>query len=154
MIRDSVPSDAGVLCVQLRRADQDELAAAGSTPFGSLVSGLGGIECHTALIGGEIIAMFGIAPSPLGDGIAAPWFLGSDALARHPLLMMRESRAFVQRWASQHALFNYVHERNVEACRWLDTMGFKLDREAVAEHPDTGERFIPFSMARQEVTRV
>lgn len=75
----------------------------------------------------EPIAIFGVAPVSLLEGVGAPWLLGTPRVLDYPGVLVREGRSYVQRMLAAHPhLENFVDARNVRSVRWLERLGFKL----------------------------
>lgn len=114
----------------MRQADIDEVfESSGSSPITAVAeSVLASDECYTAEVGDELLCMFGVAPLQgfLGT-TAAPWLLGTPALDRHSVLLMKTCRAYIARMKERYPhLLNYVDSRNTKSIRWLRRIGFTI----------------------------
>lgn len=132
----------------MRQADRNELAASSGEPVQQIIdeSILASTLCWTALIDGEVAAIFGCAP--IGTMLSlsgAPWMLGTDVLDRHPLTLMKTCRPYtVQMQKTFNHLRNYVDARNVKSIRWLRRLGFTI--HPAAPYGVAGQPFHLFEM--------
>lgn len=135
------------LLPQLRSADSAEIIAA----CGNLVEG-----CFSALAmsddpiamrdtEGGLIVVYGVAPTMLLSGQAAPWLLGTERMRANAKGVIHDIRLYLQ-FLSEHysRLFNYVDARNAESIRWLAGLGFAIG-EPVPQGPFK-MAFRPFEM--------
>lgn len=75
----------------------------------------------------EPIAIFGVAPTSLLEGVGAPWLLGTDRVLDYPGVLVREGRSYVARMLARYPhLENFVDARNERSVRWLERLGFKV----------------------------
>jgi len=130
VLRPATASDARTLAVHLRDIDIVECAAVGLTPYGALRQGLeASVHARTAVLDGEPIAMFGIAPlGGLLSTTGAIWLLGTEAMRAQRVALMRLPLGYIDgafEAGFQH-LLNYVHADNVVAVRWLRRLGFTI----------------------------
>lgn len=71
--------------------------------------------------------MFGVGDINILTGTGCPWLLGTDAVADHYRLFLRQSlRWKEQLLGSYEVLRNAVDDRNEVSKRWLQWMGFAL----------------------------
>ncbi len=79
------------------------------------------------LADGEPLCVFGVAPPVLLSDVATPWLLGTSKIRMHSRTFLRHSRRIVKAWASMFPLMrNYVDDRNADAIRWLQWVGFQV----------------------------
>ena len=85
---------------------------------------------------GRIIALFGVAADAAGHGVV--WLAGHDELERPELAVAlgRISRRFVACWLREFKrLHNVVDPANKGSQRWLEWLGFTIDRDSPARGP-------------------
>ena len=89
-----------------------------------------------ARIEGRILALFGVAADPAGQGVV---WLTAHAEAEAPGLavpLARASRHFVDRWLRHFKyLHNVVDPTHNVSLRWLKWLGFYIDRENPVRGP-------------------
>ena len=114
------------LAADICAADLAELLAAGLT----VREGLAGAECQALRLDGRLVCLFGLAGHPGNDGAGVPWMLCTNALPLVPRRWMaKTSRRIVDEWrASRALLINMVHRRNQRAVRFVEWLGFDVDR--------------------------
>lgn len=143
--RPTVSGDAALLAANLREADRAELAASGFDealyPIEKSVAH--SLLCWTTTVDGEVACIVGATWS--GEGMGAPWMLGTPLVERHARVLMRKTPHYIglMLLAFSH-LHNYVHAENKTSVRWLRRLGFTL-----AEPQPYGPRgalFHPFEM--------
>ena len=85
----------------------------------------------------RIIALFGVAKDPAaGDGLV--WLIAHDEVERPELAvpLARASRRFVDCWLQEFkCLRNVADPDNAPALRWLEWLGFAVDRGNPARGP-------------------
>ena len=107
--------------------------------------GLGGVLRETVMNSdlavaayedGRIIALFGVGTDGHGRGFI--WLVAHDE-AEAPALavpLARVSRRFVEHWLRAYGrLGNVVDPENTVSLRWLDWLGFNIDRESPVRGP-------------------
>lgn len=128
------------LAATLRREDASEIDATG---FGCR-DGLraiyrGALLRRTAMVDGEVAAMFGLTGDALSDS-GEPWLLTSAAIERVPCAFLREARREVASMLRiKPVLHNYVMASYTRACRFVLLLGFTL-----GEPEPMGPKSIPF----------
>lgn len=103
----------------MRKADQIEVAAMGNDPKSSLLNGLEcGDVCLTAKDSdGVPFAMFGVGQI---QNMAYIWLLGTESVNDNGYDFLRASRKYTQALTKPYgATFNFVHEENKVALKWL-----------------------------------
>lgn len=121
--------DILLLAPILRQSDRDEInAGSGRHPTAVLAHGMMiSTLTWSAFIDGRIVAMFGVAPGSMIDGIGVPWLLGTDEIDQHPRAFVRTARAYIRRMRELYpTLRNIVHADNTKAVRWLRRAGFDV----------------------------
>lgn len=137
----SEADDAVRLAPYLREADRQEvLAASGMEPLPALRIGYeASTDPQTILEAGYPIAMFGVVPT--GDGVGAPWLLGSGRVEVNWFTFLRRSRdVFARVRQPWRGLENHIDERNTLHIRWVQWLGFDL----VERVEDYGVGHLPF----------
>lgn len=128
------------LAATLRAGDASEIEATG---FGCR-DGLraiyrGALLRRTALVDGEVAAMFGLTGDALSDS-GEPWLLTSAAVERVPCAFLRIGRQQVATMLQMKpVLHNYVMASYTRACRFVILLGFTL-----GEPEPMGPKSIPF----------
>ncbi len=127
----------GVHCLDPRKA----AALTGKPPKTALFDG----EARTLRQGrnrelgdnyGRILALFGVAQDPAGHGLI--WLAATDEFARPDLAvpLARASRRYVNCWLREFkCLHNVVDPDNAPALRWLEWLGFDIDRKSPVRGP-------------------
>lgn len=135
------------LAANLRAADRWELMCSGHVDQRKAIVDSLGYSTHmaTALIDGQVAAIFGLAPLSFLTGVGAPWMLGTDLVTQHRRALMRLAPSYIaaMKRAYPH-LVNLVHAENEFAVRWLRRAGFTI--HAPEPHPRTGAPFHRFEM--------
>jgi hypothetical protein len=131
-VRLSTYEDAASLAPRLRPADVQELLAAGSTSaLEALNDGVRYSQPCLSIVDMEdtVVTMFGVTPSGNPD-VGFAWLLSSDALDKHKIKFLRQSKVWLEYLHSRHPLLtNYVDARNVVHIAWLRWLGFRFLRE-------------------------
>lgn len=127
------PAHVGVIANRMRASDVEEAAAFGHSPKQALRLGLmASSEAWTARIDGRPEAMFGLVTVSALDGLARPWFLGTDAVFDHGREMLRTGRMITARWLdSNRRMENLVSATNDRAIRLLGRWGFVIGDETM-----------------------
>jgi hypothetical protein len=139
------------LAPRLRAADRQELIALGEQPERGLMKAYAhSSQAFTIFFKNDYshlrpLAMFGVAPHPLGAGVMAPWLLGSD----DQFLVRREFARRCRVWIARleegsTALCNIAHQSNALHIRWLGWCGFTFVR-ALPDFGVEGEIFLEFA---------
>ena len=141
-IRQATLADCIKLAPNLREADKEELLlSSGEEPLEALISSLQASTEFNAIINdqGQVIGLFGVAT--VDEDLGTPWLLGSDAIKDISKEFMCGSLAWIERVQDKYSiLFNYVHEKNKVAIKWLRKLGFVF----VQRIDDFGEGQAPF----------
>lgn len=121
------------LARRLRSIDAAECRACGHTPKQALVTGLrGSTFALTILLDGRPVAMFGVAPGSLIEGVGVPWLLGTDEVLKGARQFLtvgpRVVEAMHREWP---VLRNYVGADNRRAIRTLKALQFDVSDEVV-----------------------
>lgn len=147
-----VPADAShiaSIAERMRAADVDEvMAASGRTPHEALeISLRKSAIAWTALIDGRPEIMFGAGDLNVLTLTAAPWLLGTDAVAQNYRAFLRGSLDWRDQLLGRYAVLrNVVDDRNEISKRWLRWMGFELSEPAALGV--NGEMFRLFELRR------
>lgn len=131
------------LVPRLRKGDVAEIkAASGLAPEDALVLSLAMSPKSWAwLHKGKVMAVFGVTPHPLKNGVGIPWMLAARSVERHKHYFVRNSRRYIEQMHEEcPVLENYVDCRNTASIQWLHWCGFVL-AEVV---PFYGAQRLPF----------
>ena len=113
----------------MRKADQIEVACMGHTPKESLESGLANDDVTLTALDPEGVpfAMFGVGQV---NNLAYIWWLSTDSVKDHAYDFIKASRKWTQILTKPYgATFNFVHEENKLAIKWLKFCGAKFTRK-------------------------
>jgi hypothetical protein len=134
----------------MRIMDRWEAAAFGHSPEQALWLGLkASVDCMTAMVDGEPVAMLGLVPKNIIEGEGQPWMLGTDAIYDNPRATLVLSRRMVERWRfTLPNLSNYVAAKNDRAIRFIRRLGFRIEGE---RRVIGGLEFVTFTRDRENV---
>jgi hypothetical protein len=107
----------------MRKADQVEIACMGYEPRQALLSALENDDATLTALDSEgvPIAMFGVGQ--VGEQ-AYIWCLGTDSVSDNAYDFLKASREWTQRLTKPYGCaFNFVHEENLVAIKWLKFCG-------------------------------
>lgn len=135
--------DLWAVADNMRAIERVECRAGGHTPILALTRAVGGSHEVTVAVDGEDpIAIFGLYPVSLMQGLAAPWMLGTDAVARHGRALLTLAPPVLARWQRLFPrLENHVHRDNGPSIRWLTHLGFTVEAEVVDIGGEPHRRF-------------
>lgn len=139
-------ADVYALAKALRPRDRAECAGYGITPAKGLRASFRGATIRrTALIDGEIAAMWGSAGNALGHSAHA-WLMTAPVIETMPVAFIKEARREVQRMLQTHdRLVGEVAVDYPQAIRLLHVLGFTIGD--AFDLP--GGRFYAFSIWRE-----
>lgn len=120
------PEAIAELAADLCPGDLAELAASGI----NVEQDLADVECQALRVDGRLVCLFGLAGHPDLEGGGIPWMLSTNALPLVPRRWVaRTAREIVNDWRAERALLiNMVHRRNRRAVRFIEWLGFDIDR--------------------------
>ena len=127
----------------MRKADKVEVACMGHEPCQSLLGALEDDDVTlTALDGDDVpFAMFGVGQ--VGEQ-AYIWCLGTDSVSDNAYQFLKASREWTQRLTKPYgATFNFVHEDNHVALKWLKFCGAIFIRKLTFSNQPFFEFIIP-----------
>lgn len=144
--RKAIEADIAILAPNIREHDRHEIYCShGVTPLEALtISFSNSAECWTIEDhNGSILGMFGVTKHTGID--AVPWLLATEALQKK-----ENQRSFITQgkdWITgikvrYERLSNRVHAENKISIRWLRSLGFSFDEEAIWGYRPS--RFIRF----------
>ncbi|WP_461521171.1 hypothetical protein [Porticoccus sp.] len=136
----------------MRAQDVVEVSASGGhSPFEALDYSVQGSGYSTvAVIGGEPVAVFGLALRGILGRTGVPWMLGTDGVSRRRRVFAPKSREVIEEMLSiTPYLYNYAHVGNTVSIRWLKWLGFEF--EDAAPYGVRGELFHRFYMEKTDV---
>ena len=151
VIRPATYEDCLALAPNLRQEDKDEVwESHGHLPEEALILSFeASPNAQVGTINGEIVCMFGVAPTDDPNSGSA-WMLASD-------LIQDVSREFLKRnkevlndmSAGYRFLFNYAWSKNTTHLRWLKWLGFTIDKDPIPLGSN-GELFHAFYKFNEE----
>lgn len=148
-VRGATREDALFLAPRLRRADREEVEAAGVTPLDALLGGLDRATwAYSVVVDGEVAAIIGVSPMGLLLGeVGIPWLLGSNALLKEWRRMCKAAPEWIKHMHYYYpVLVNMVHAKNVLAVKWLRHAGFTVHEPTI--RMPSGELFCLFERSR------
>lgn len=113
----------------MRKADQIEVACMGHTPKEALENGFENDDVTLTALDpwGVPFAMFGVGQV---NDLAYIWWLGTDSVTDHAYDFIKSSRKWTQMLTKPYgATFNFVHEENKLAIKWLKFCGAIFTRK-------------------------
>ena len=113
---------------RLRRADVEEIRAmTGMEPKIPLAFSIANAAPGWAVEkDGRTEAVFGVGP--VNAELGRPWLVGTDEVAKHPVLFYRMSRGIIDAMRERYRrLENWVDARNGLSIRWLKWAGFYIE---------------------------
>lgn len=149
VIRESVESDISSLAHRLREADEKEVIAAGneSGEHALRQSFTRSTLRYSVLIGGSIVAMYGIVPESLVGEAANVWFLGSAEMSKIKKTFVKASRQVIANFLLQYPrLWNIVDGRYASSIKWLEHCGAVFHKEPIMMN---GVEFYGFTIRRK-----
>jgi hypothetical protein len=121
-------ADAADLSSRLRDADLLELSGA---PRLALERGVTeGRECNAAVVGGRLLALFGVGDLSHLSNVGCPWLLSSpELIEHHSKQLLRECKTWPAQWFERYGyrlLMNKIHKKNTVHIRWMQWMGAEI----------------------------
>ncbi len=113
----------------MRKADQIEVACMGHTPKEALEYSLENDDLTLTALDPEGVpfAMFGVGQV---NNLAYIWWLSTDSVTDHAYDFIKASRKWTQILTKPYgATFNFVHEENKMAIKWLKFCGAVFTRK-------------------------
>lgn len=136
--------DIAPLAASMRDADVREVGALGRSPEQALRSSLASsLWALTAFEGDVPIAMLGVSPHNMMEGIGTPWMLGSERIydnARTLVQLVPDVVAEMR--VTFPRLENYVARDNARAIAFLRHFGWQVDDEPIEMN---GVEFVRFA---------
>lgn len=129
----------------MRQEDSTEVLALGFSPLDALTHSLdNSFVAEAAVLGDEVVAMWGACAEAYAGGKAFMWMLGTEHVPRNVKALLRGSRSFVAYTHQFYPLLEcLVDMRYEKAVRWIEWMGFRH----VATARMNG---IPFALCQRE----
>lgn len=144
---------AEALAASMRAEDAAECMAYGifESPRAAVLLSLEKSEAAwTLMLGGEVAALFGVAPAvgpDFPDDCGEAWALTGDVVARHRKAFLRASKAAIQLLLGQRSrLVSHIDASYLSAIRWAAWLGF--DVGAPEPFGVSGEPFCFVSLRR------
>lgn len=129
-IRQAGEADALALGPAMRAADAREaLRATGLGPVQVLRESVAASEgrAWAAYFDGQPAALYGLVVPELTGGVAVPWLLTGEAVAKSPGAFLRIAKDVSDRWSAEFpTLIQYVDADYVQAQRFLRAIGFTI----------------------------
>jgi len=146
-IRPLQVEDIHDIAVAARRADVDEmLAGMGASVPMALSYGLQH-SLRAWVIWHEGYPLAAVGDTLAAIGVGVPWMVTTNHIDKNPRGFLRASLAILRETMQRHnQLINYVDDRNVQAIRWLEWLGFTMD--APLPYGRHGLPFRKFSITR------
>lgn len=147
--------DVGAMCRRgMRRADELEVLRMGriSDPYLALAEGVEESEVSLAAYTDHGVAcLVGVYKASLLGREGYIWLLGHSDLERYAVRFLKESRRVLAALLADYTLLeNYVDAENTLTLRWLEWLGFTIDRDA----PIITPMGYPFYHVWKEATHV
>jgi len=139
--------------LKYRQNDYDEVvASSGMTPKEVLMATLDSqMECYVMVEKGEVFGVMGIALSDV-FGAVVPWMIATEEIMKHQLTLLKLSRKYVNEWKAKYKfLVNLVDSRNVSSIKWLEWLGFNVNKEGKWILCDPEVPFYAFTMEELNV---
>lgn len=117
----------------LRQEDINELKQIDDIhPLKSVIDSFEGSQiCKTVLIDGVPSIILGVGDAK-HEGYGIPWMLATDRITKIKRAFVKGCAKELQEFEALYPkLFNYVHCENVIAIRWLEWLGFKVDKSKI-----------------------
>lgn len=125
------PGHIPYLAENMRSADVREVTALGRSPGDALDAGLRSSLWALTAIEDEPVAMLGVAPKSMIEGIGVPWMLATERAYDHArVLLSLAPRILAEMQSTFHLLENVVDTENVRALRFLRWAGFEIYEDA------------------------
>lgn len=127
-LRPTTVADVEYVAKRLRKADKQECKAAlGREPLDVLLGSLD--TCSKSLTlttkEGDAVGLCGVSPSIYGPDVGVVWMCATDAIKKHQMTFLRQSKVALKYLAADYQLiFNFVDARNLVHIEWLRWMGF------------------------------
>lgn len=84
-------------------------------------------HCWAAVKDDAVLAVFGIAPVSLLDGLGAPWLLATPNAERFAGALVKQGREYISIMQRIYPrMVNFVDARNRKSIRWLKWLGFTI----------------------------
>jgi hypothetical protein len=136
----------------MRASDIKEIIAAGSdSPYNTLKRSVEASKtCSVVSFEGEPLVIVGMNKPNISTGTAVIWLLGTNNSLKFKREFMYYSRMAIDEMLTEaYRLTNYVHIGNKPSVRWLNALGFTLDKPV--KLGPYGESFSRFVMERKDV---
>jgi hypothetical protein len=144
--RQAVPADAERLLADIRHDDLVEINCCHDDPLKVIADGIAMSEkCWAAEEDGHLLAVFGVAGVKDHAEIGVPWLIGTELLGRRGKLFKMYGKQFIESMKEgRKILYNVVHSKNLKSIRWLESLGFFVNRESGVSV--NGHSFYSFEM--------
>lgn len=121
------------IAASMRQADVREVRAFGKTPTSALQHGLAAsLWALTALEDEVPVAMLGVAPKSMLNGIGVPWMLGSERIYDNPRALIRFGPAVIEEMLDTFPrLENLIAVDNTRAIAFLKHWNWEISPDPV-----------------------
>lgn len=139
--------DIEAICANPRQACVAEMRRMGCSFEDALVESVRRSDWTACgVVDGAPVCLFGVAPGSVLSGRGVPWMLAGAGLDRAEIPFLRRSRPVRDAMLATYPhLCNVVDARNTRTIRWLDWLGFRINREPVSVN---GHPFLVFHAER------
>lgn len=128
--RPSFFCDLETIADHARVCDREEIkASSGKTVMESITYGLThSTQCWTILLGDQPVSICGVIKSVTYDDCGIVWMISTDKADRRPVAFYRAAQKCLEEMNAQfNCIANFVDARNVDAMRFLESLGFTLE---------------------------
>lgn len=135
-LRLATADDAVPFAEKLREADKAEIkAASGLSSVDALRDGIAisDVTYVAETENGDPICIFGVSKHPLNEGCGIPWMVGTDLIQTYFFVFLRDGKTKLLPLitTTYPLLVNVVDSRNTVHLRWLEWMGFDIDKSPI-----------------------
>lgn len=132
-VKPAHPAHVARIANRMRAIDAAECRAVGHTPKQALRSSLrASTFALTVLLDDRPVAMLGVTPFSVLEGIGSPWLLGTDEVLKGARQFLTVGpRVIIAMQREWPKLQNYVGAENRNALRVLYMLGFDVSPEVV-----------------------
>lgn len=136
IVRETNHEDVEFVAENMRKADLDELQAAGTpNPHESLLAGLKESKpcCYSGVAQGNPVAICGVVPIVDSPNFGSIWLLGTDHITDSvPISFLKKSREFFPTLVEPYDMVsNIVDKRNEVHVKWIKWLGFSFMCEII-----------------------
>lgn len=144
----------------MRKEDYEELLAqTGNNPFETLIKCI--VETRHPLCvmhDDKMLAAFGVCDILFYDYesdrlvntmLGRPWLITANGIEKYPLFMVKNARMlFKNEFSNYTGYFNFVDSRYAKSIKFLEKVGFTVERECIVNFYDKSVDFYMFHMLK------